>query len=100
MKNPDCVRQSGGKSLYLFTCQAFQKRDYRHHVIFIQLLQQVTCLLIQRKIVQFLVKELMRRDIEVLADLIELAHGRQGTSGADILDIAFILPKIQAHLVF
>lgn len=45
-------------------------------------------------------KKLVWRDIKVLADFIKLAHGWQGTSRTDILDVAFVLAEIQAHLIF
>ena len=46
------------------------------------------------------IKEHLWCNIKITAYFIKLAHGRQRTSGADILDVTFIFTKIKTHLIF
>ena len=71
-----------------------------HEVIIIQLAQFLNGHLHEGRIVAGVIKEGLRSDIKVVADLQELAHRRQALSGGNVVDIAAAVSQIIAHLIF
>lgn len=84
----------------LMEAHSFRHGSQCEQVVFIHILDERVQFVDKNRFGYVRIKEILRRNAQVLADIQKFGQGGQRSPGRNALDIAFAVSKIQAHSVF